>query len=209
MENRKLVLNMSVSLDGFVAGPDGEMDWAFRTSCAGAREWACHTLHEAGVHIMGSHSYCRMAAFWPYAETPMAAPMNGKPKIVFSNTGLQDLSAAFAEAKQSDDEGKRLAPAAAVLQSWAEPGLASGNLMAEILRLKAQPGNFILAHGGARFARSLAETGQIDEYRLAIHPVVLGKGLPLFAGLRRPVQLRLISMEAFDSGAAGAIYRPA
>jgi dihydrofolate reductase len=72
-----------------------------------------------------------------------------------------------------------------------------------------QPGNFILAHGGAGFARRLVASGLIDEYRLVIHPVVLGRGQPLFSGLRSPVDLRLISATAFGSGVVAAIYQPA
>jgi len=79
----------------------------------------------------------------------------------------------------------------------------------EVLRLKEQPGNFILAPGGARFAQSLVASGLIDEYRLVIHPVVLGQGQPLFSGLRSPVHLRLISATPFGSGVVAALYQPA
>jgi dihydrofolate reductase len=87
--------------------------------------------------------------------------------------------------------------------------VAGGDLAEEILRLKEQPGNFLLAHGGARFAQSLVASGLIDEYRLAIHPVVLGQGQPLFSGLRSPADLHLVSATTFSTGAVGAIYRPA
>jgi dihydrofolate reductase len=79
----------------------------------------------------------------------------------------------------------------------------------EVLRLKAQPGNFLLAHGGARFAQSLAASGLIDEYRLVIHPVILGQGQPLFSALRSPVDLRLVSTKAFGSGIVANVYQPA
>jgi dihydrofolate reductase len=99
-------------------------------------------------------------------------------------------------------------PTAAVLRSWAEPTVARGDLAEEVVRLKQQPGNFILAHGGAGFARSLVASGLIDEYRLVIHPVVLGRGQPLFSGLHRPVDLRLISATPFGSGVVAAVYHP-
>jgi len=66
-----------------------------------------------------------------------------------------------------------------------------------------------LAHGGARFARSLVTSGLIDEYRLAIHPVILGQGQPLFAGLSSPADLRLLSVTPFSSGAMAVVYQPA
>src|SRR5580698_354436 len=87
---RKLVLKMSVSLDGFVAGPNGEADWVFRTSGDDSTEWVASTLREAGAHMMGSRSYYDMAAFWPFSDTPFTAPMNDIPKIIFSRAGIKD-----------------------------------------------------------------------------------------------------------------------
>ena len=190
VRTRKLVLKMSVSLDGFVCGPNGEADWIFRSSGgADSTAWLLDTLRGAGVHIMGSRTYRDMAAFWPYSDLPIAAPMNAIPKLIFSRSGLE--------------------AAPATLQSWAEPEVARGELAQEILRLKQQPGNYILAHGGARFARSLVATGLVDEYRLAIHPAVLGQGQALFSGLRGPADLRLVSTTPFASGAVALVYRPA
>lgn len=211
---RKLVLKMSVSLDGFVAGPNGEADWIFRSSGGSdSTQWVLDTLGGAGVHIMGSRSYHVMAAFWPYSEMPIAAPMNDIPKVIFSRTGLRntqvDPTPALAEAKARNAARHGATPTAAVLRSWAEPTVAGGDLAEEILRLKEQPGSYILAHGGARFAQSLVASGLIDEYRLAIHPVVLGQGQPLFSALRSPVDLRLISAIPFASGAMAVVYQPA
>lgn len=213
---RKLVLKMSVSLDGFVCGPNGETDWIFRS--AGGEDstaWVLDTLRGAGVHIMGSRSYHDMAAFWPWSEMPLAPPMNDIPKLIFSRTGIKHgpladrTTTAFAEAKARHAQRHGTTPTAAVLESWTDPTVASGDLAEEILRLKAQPGNFILAHGGAHFAQSLAAAGLIDEYRLAIHPVALGRGQPLFSALRSPLDLHLVNMTPFASGTVAAIYRPA
>ena len=211
---RKLVLRMSISIDGFLAGPNGEVDWIFRTSGGDdSTEWVLNTLNEAGVHIMGSSSYYDMAAFWPYSDMPIASPMNEIPKVIFSRKGLADrtqadrMSTALAEAKARNAQRQGATPRAAVLQSWAEPTVARGDLAEEVLQLKKQPGKFILAHGGTQFAQSLVAAGLVDEYRLGIHPVVLGQGQPLFAGLRSPVDLRLVSATPFRSGAVGAIYQ--
>lgn len=210
---RKLVLKMSVSLDGFVSGPGGENDWVFRTSSADSRAWVVNTLREAGAHMMGSGSYYEMAAFWPFSDLPFASAMNDIPKIVFSRNGMDSakmdrVTRALADAKAGHEQ-PGVMPPAAVLQSWAEPTVARGDLAEEILRLKEQPGNFILAHGGARFAQSLVASGLIDEYRLVIHPVALGRGRPLFSGVSSPADLRLISATTFDSGAVAVVYRPA
>lgn len=213
---RKLVLKMSVSLDGFVCGPNGEADWIFRSSGGDdSTAWVLDTLRGAGVHIMGSRSYCDMAAFWPYSEMPIAPPMNDIPKVIFSRSGIKEgaqaerTTAAFAEAKARNAQRHGATPTAAVLKSWADPTVASGDLAEEIRRLKEQPGNYILAHGGASFAQSLVASGLVDEYQLGIHPVVLGQGKPLFSALHSPADLRLVSVTPFASGAMAVVYQPA
>jgi dihydrofolate reductase len=142
-----------------------------------------------------------MAAFWPYSDSPLAPAMNDIPKVNFSRSGIKDGTLV--------DRTPGVTPKAAVLQSWAEPTVARGDLAEEVLRLKEQPGNLILAQGGARFAQSLVASGLIDEYRMVAHPVVLGRGQPLFSGLRSPVDLRLISATPFSSGVVAAVYQPA
>jgi dihydrofolate reductase len=211
---RKLVLKMSVSLDGFVAGPKGEADWVFRTQGEDSTEMVVDTLRGAGVHIMGSRTYHVMAEFWPFSAMPFAPPMNDIPKVIFSRTGLkggthEEVTARAAADRKAIRAGEQagVTPTAAVLKSWAEPTVARGDLAEEILRLKQQPGKFILAHGGAQFARSLVATGLIDEYRLSIHPVVLGQGQPLFSGLGSAVDLRLVSWTSFSLGVVGAVYQ--
>ncbi|HEY0334087.1 MAG TPA: dihydrofolate reductase family protein [Stenotrophomonas sp.] len=206
---------MSMSLDGFVCGPNGEVDRLFRTmGDPVGREWVASTLREAGAHVMGSGAYYEMAAFWPYSDLPMAAPMNQVPKIVFSNTGLRRSGAAHptqapAEPAAESSVGMRGAqPAGEVLRSWSEPTVVSGDLAEQLLRLKQQPGGFLLAHGGARFARSLVATGLIDEYRLVVHPIALGAGQALFSGLASPVDLKLASTTSFASGVVAAVYHP-
>jgi dihydrofolate reductase len=213
---RKLVLKMSVSLDGFVAGPNDEVDWIFRTLGDDSMEWISNTHRESGAHAMGARTYYDMAAFWPFSNSPLAKAMNDIPKVIFSRKGIKDgtqldqTTKALADAR-ADDIGARqgVTPTAAVLQSWAEPTVARGDLAEEVLRLKEQPGNFILAHGGALFAQSLVGSGLIDEYRLVIHPVVLGQGRSLFSGLRSPVDLRLMSTTRFSTGVVAAVYQPA
>lgn len=202
---RKLVLKMSISLDGFVAGPNGETDWMFRTRGDDSREWVCDTIRNAGVHVMGSGAYYAMAGFWPYSDSPLAAAMNEISKVIFSRSGIKDAT----QANANTDRSGGVVPTAAVLKSWVEPTVARGDLTEEILRLKEQPGNYILAQGGVRFAQSLAASGLIDEYRMVIHPIALGQGQPLFSAVHSPVDLRLISATPFSSGVVAAVYHPA
>jgi dihydrofolate reductase len=183
---RKLILKMSMSLDGFVAGPNGEADWMFRSQSDDSTDWIVETLWQAGLHAMGSRTYHDMAAYWPTSMTPFAAPMNDIPKVVFTR------QKSFEPSSGAD--------------SWASARIANGSLAEEVRRLKQEPGKDILAHGGAGFARSLTQLGLIDEYRLLIHPVAIGTGLSLFSDLPRPIDLKLVSTSLFQSGVVGHVY---
>ena len=90
---RRLILKMSVSIDGFVAGPNGEVDWMFRSRDEGGMRWVDETLRQAGLHVMGSRTYYDMAAFWPTANHPLAEAMNVIPKAVFTRQPSLDLLA--------------------------------------------------------------------------------------------------------------------
>ncbi|HJR21438.1 MAG TPA: dihydrofolate reductase family protein [Dongiaceae bacterium] len=207
---RKLILRMNLSLDGFVGGPNGEIDWIFKSFDTSASSHAVATLWQAGVHIMGSRTFRDMAAYWPNSTDPIAAPMNAIPKVVFTRKGLEQASTtrALADAPplRTDESG---AATPSNLESWTNPGVARGELAAEIARLKQEPGKPILAHGGASFARSLVRERLPDEYWLLIYPVALGRGLSPFAELGKPLDLTLVNKTAFDGGVVEHVYRPA
>jgi dihydrofolate reductase len=179
---RRLVLRMSMSLDGFVGGPKGELDWIFRNADEESIAFGVAQLWEAGVHAMGHVTYRDMAAHWPTSTEPWAPPMNEIPKVVFSKT-------------------LKGAP-------WGPTQILSGDLSEEVARLKAEPGKDILAHGGARFAQALTRLGLVDEYWLLVHPVALGAGLPMFKDLPKRADLKLVRVKAFPSGAIAKTYRP-
>ena len=81
------MLKMSMTLDGYVGGPAGEIDWIMRTLDAGATSWIEETLWQAGAHLMGRRTYTDMVSYWPTSNERLAAPMNAIPKIVFSRSG--------------------------------------------------------------------------------------------------------------------------
>lgn len=174
----RLVLKMSVSLDGFVAPPDGSTGWEAVGRSPDGASWVLDTVSNAGAHLVGSVTYARWAAFWPSAAGPFAEPMNDIPKFVFSNS------------LESAD--------------WDGTTIVSGDLTDAVTRLKQESsGGYLLAQGGVRFARSLVATGLIDEYRLVVLPVVLGAGEPLFTA---PLAIEPISTTAFSSGAVGHVF---
>jgi dihydrofolate reductase len=204
---RKLILKMSMTLDGFVGGANGQIDWLFKTTDDEAKKWIADTLGQAGVHIMGSRTYADMAKYWPSSTDILAAPMNRIPKVVFSRSKAPNLSAtttALEDANRAEPGDHARAAA-----SWSQPRIASGDLAEEIARLKNGPGGDIFAHGGAGFARSLVAAGLIDEYQLLVHPVALGRGLAIFSELQQPLQLRLVDTKRFPGGAVAHVMRPA
>jgi dihydrofolate reductase len=179
---RRVVLQMGVTLDGYVAGPGGGLDWGLPEENPDVRAWKVAALHQTGTHIMGRVTYEQMAAYWPAATGDYAAFMNKLPKVVFSKT----------------------LPAA----EWAGSRIARGDLTAEIAALKSEPGGDIMAHGGAAFVQSLSRLGLIDAYHLVIHPVALGNGLPLFKDLARPLRLDLTEAKTFPDGTVIHVYQP-
>jgi dihydrofolate reductase len=173
-----LVLKMSISLDGFVAPRDGSGEWSTAGRSDDARDWNVETVSNASVHLMGAATYAGWATYWPTAPGPFAQPMNEIPKVVFSNT----LTSA----------------------DWAGTTIAAGDLTEAVTRLKQEhPDGYLLAHGGTRFARSLVEAGLIDEYRLVVHPAVLGDGERLFT---TPLTVEPISTSAFSRGGVAHVF---
>ena len=178
---RKVVLKIHVSLDGFIRAEGADpIGWVFRTYDDALKAWEVDLLWQAGIHVMGRALYEEMAAYWPGSSEPWAPPMNEIPKVVFSRT-LRD------------------AP-------WRETRIAGGDPGEEIARLTREPGRDILVHGGAAFVQSLARLRLIDEYRMLVHPVVLGSGLALF---KDAMDLTLVDTRAFPRGTVLMTYRPA
>lgn len=202
--SRELVLNMSVSLDGFVAGPNGETDWIFRNSTEESRAWAVERLGRASLHAMGRASYQAMADFWPTSANPFAEPMNRIPKAVFSRTGVVDAPS-MDKTTAAVDAGT---VEQSVLDSWQHPTVGGVDLVADIQRLKQGGGGPINALGGAGFASSLLVANLVDLIQLSVHPVVLGRGIPIFAELQCPLHLKLEDLNRFASGIVVKSYRP-
>lgn len=198
--SKELILSMSVSVDGFVSGPNGETDWIFRNSSEASAQWAADRLGQASLVIMGNRSYQVMADYWPTATGPFARPMNEIPKAVFSRSGT-----ILPPSMEKSTAAPTVDPT--VLHGWRHPIVGGADLIADIGRLKAQDGKPIVALGGASFASSLIAAHLVDVFRLIVHPVVLGRGLPIFAGLETPVDLKLEELKQFDTGVVVKTYR--
>ena len=180
---RKVIVAMSMSLDGFVAPVKGAPDHRRLPEDPALKRIKLDWLRQIGAHAMGRVTYEEMAAHWPVSTDAYAAPMNDLPKVVFSKT------------LESAD--------------WSESRVARGDIAEEISAMKRESGGDIVAWGGASFVQALSRGGLVDEYRLVINPVALGNGLPLFKDLSAPIDLRLIEARTFETGAALHVYQPA
>lgn len=178
---RNVVLIMTASIDGYVAGPEGNAVGAMAEP-AELKRWKLDRILRAGTHIMGRVTYEGMASFWPTSKDPYAEPMNDIPKVVFS---------------KSIEKAE-----------WPDSRIARGDLVDEITKLRKEPGGEIIAWGGARFAQALARADLTDEYVIITAPVVHGAGKPLFLDLTKSYQFEVLGSVQFGNGAALNLYRP-
>jgi dihydrofolate reductase len=181
---KKIILQLSISLDGYIEGPQQEIDWHRVDDEFNA--YAAAMLRQTDVLIMGRKTYELMAGYWPTAtdnDPDVTALMNQTPKLVFSRHLSQ--------------------------VTWENSRLASGGIAEEIARLKQQPGDGLIAVGGSSLAASCLDLGLIDELRLILTPVLIGGGLTLLDGITRRHPLTLLSTRNFRSGSLVLTYAPA
>jgi dihydrofolate reductase len=181
---RKLIYSMTVSLDGYIAGPDGAIDWTVPDE----QLFLLHTqqIQETGVHLCGRRLYETMVYWETAEESPLLAEQvkfaqiwKALPKVVFSTT-LQSVVGSTRLARDGVGE--------------------------EVSRLKEQPGKDI-AVGGAGLARACMRLELIDEWRLFVSPVLLGGGTPYFPPLEKQTNLELVETRTFGSRVVYLRYR--
>ena len=192
---RKLIVRMSVTLNGFVGGPKGENDWIFAHNSADQEAWHLEHMRDTGLHLMGRRTFHDMKAHWPTSKESYAAPMNAIPKAYFSR---------HADAVKEKEGG-----GAGDMASWNAARRITGDLVTELQKLKAEDGKAIVAWGGTGFVRSLVTTGLVDEYQFIVFPGALPAGMEIFSALQEPLTLRLVGLERFDSGVVAHSYVPA
>ncbi len=185
---RSVTYSMGVSLDGYIVGPDGGFDWTAPHPDV-FRFWI-DEIREVGVHLLGRRLYETML-YWETAdenpslddaELEWAALWKPLPKVVFSTT----LSAVQGNAR-----------------------LASGGVATEIERWRAEPGEGEIAIGGATLAAEAAALDLIDEYRVIVHPVLVGGGISFFSQRERRVDLELVETRTFGARFVYLRYRVA
>jgi dihydrofolate reductase len=182
---RKVIYSLGVSLDGFIAGPDGEIDWS-------APDEERHRFHneqtrELGAHFCGRRLYEEMV----YWETADQNPSASEPELEFARIWQELPKIVFSKTLEKVEGNTRL---------------ASGGVAEEVAALKEQPGKD-LAVGGAGLAATFIKLGLIDEYRLFVNPVVLGAGTRYFPPLEERIDLELVETRTFSSRVVYVRYR--
>ena len=186
---RKVILNMMVSLDGFMEGPDKELDWHVVDD--EFNEYGISVLNAVDTILFGRVTYQFFENYWPAAakdpgtskiDLEIAEKINNINKIVFSTT-LKDVE-------------------------WENSKLLKNVIPDEINKLKQESGKDMVIFGGAGIAQSFINLNLIDEYRIIVNPVVLGKGKTLFENINKKFKLKLMKTKVFNSGVVILYYQP-
>jgi dihydrofolate reductase len=187
---RRIVASHWLTLDGFIAGPKGEMDFVGRYFDEAMGEYESGLVRGGDTLLLGRVTYDSFAGSWPtvpdrpgvsQAEREYALMLNAMRKVVVSGSLTEP--------------------------SWEHTDVLTDVRREEIEQLKAEPGADILVYGSASVVRQLTDLGLIDEYHLLLHPVALGAGTPLFGGAGAPAYLDLESATPHPSGVVKLVYR--
>jgi len=171
----KIIVSNYVTIDGFFAGPNGEIDWFVWDE--ETAEYSKELLGSIGTILFGRVTYELMASYWPTATTEdpvITEYMNNSPKIVFSHT-----------LEKAD---------------WKNTRLVKEINQEQILSMKKQPGKDMVIYGSGSLVSIFTQSGLIDDYRIFVNPVVLGSGKPLFKGLNERLKLKLLGTKTFHCG---------
>jgi dihydrofolate reductase len=182
---RKLKLQMQATVDGYVAGPGGQLDWMTFDMDPGLLAFINHLTDTSDTILLGRKMTEGFVKYWEHAVTEEDSPeyefarkMVDMPKVVFSKT-----------VKRIEGRNVRV---------------ENGDLVEAVKQLKGAPGKDIVVYGGASFVSSLIENGLIDEMNFFVNPVAIGSGLRVFKGR---VPLKLAASTAYSSGIVVNTYQ--
>lgn len=188
----KAIVLMHVSLDGFTTTADGGLEWTFRGMNEDVATAAHALLSDVDVALYGRQTYQGMYAYWP---TVPANPESRPDQIAHAHWVEQISKVVFSTTLSHVD--------------WNHSRLVKDHIAEEINELKQRPGQNLMVFGSPRLVHSLMHLGLIDEYRLFLHPVVVGDGVPLFKDINEVKNLNLVESKIFDNGVVHLCYRPA
>ncbi|MDB5157260.1 MAG: dihydrofolate reductase [Mucilaginibacter sp.] len=177
---RRIIISMNITVDGFMAGPDGELDWHLQNWTNDMSQVLAEQLNKADTILLGRNTYSAMASYWPAVSTAFslsrddlayAEMMNSYRKVVCSTT-LNDLP-------------------------WANSQVIKKNIHREIVKLKQQPGKDIIVYGSYKLVQYLIKHNLADQYLLWLYPISIGRGIALF---KNKQTLKLLQSNPLSSG---------
>ncbi|AEW03424.1 deaminase [Niastella koreensis] len=186
---RKVIVSMNVTLDGFMAGPDCGLDWHFKSWNEEMARATAEQLSRADTILLGGITYRGMAQYWnsnpvnlirPREDLDFASMLNSYPKVVFSKS--------------------------MTTVSWNNARLAKREIEEEVVELKHRDGKDMIVYGSGKIVATLTKLGLVDEFRMWVHPVVIGCGKPVFKELVEMLDLQLVKTEIFSSGVVILCY---
>lgn len=177
---RSIILDLAVTLDGFIEGPKGEVDWCVMDPDMGFIDF----LNHIDTILYGRNSYDLWGQYIPNnedsdTEKELWNIVHSKEKYVFSRT------------QQATDK---------------KANFINDNILEEVNKLKIQPGRDIWLYGGSSLITTFINLGLVDEFRLSVHPVILGEGKPLFIDIKERLNLSLVDTKRFSSGVVQLCY---
>ncbi len=186
---RKLKLQVQMSVDGFVAGQGGQLDWMTWKWDEALKNYVQELTDSVDSILLGRKLAEGFIPHW--------AEVASNPKNPFHDSGKQFVGLYKIVFTQTLEKSE-----------WDNTDLAKGNLTDEVKRLKQQDGKDMIVYGGSTFVASLIKEKLIDEFHLFVNPMALGSGLPIFQHLKSYQKLKLVNSIAFDCGIVLLHYEP-
>jgi dihydrofolate reductase len=203
---RKIIISEMVSLDGFFAGPSGEFDWPLADQ--EFEEFALEQLNEMDAIFFGRVTYDFMAAYWPSVATSPNGVLKTNDQIEFA------VPASQSEVHSQIAHKMNTLPKIVFSKTLHEANWNNSKLVEkvdpeQIKKMKQeQSGKNMVVFGSGDLVATLENFSLIDEYRLFVNPILLGKGKPLFKNKNDRRRLELVGSRMFKSGVVGLFYRP-
>jgi dihydrofolate reductase len=191
---RKLKLQVQISIDGFIAGSNGEMDWMVWNWDDKLKNYVFEITESVDTIILGRKMTDGFISYWSDMMTKPDDPSSIDRSHVFAKKMLEIPKVVFTKTLK--------------ISKWANTVLATGDLTSEIMKLKSESGKDIIVYGGATFDSSLIEAGLIDEFHLFVNPVAIGSGMAIFKDLKETQKFTMIKSTPFDSGIVELNFEP-
>jgi dihydrofolate reductase len=185
---RKVIAFLHVSLDGFAAGPNGELDWAIVDS--EIEPYVDNLIKTVDTALYGRVTYHMMESYWP---TVPANPSSTKHDIDHAHWVENVSKIVFSKTLEKVE--------------WNNTRLVKDNIAEEISKLKQQSGGDMMIFGSPGIVHLLTQHGLIDEYQINVNPLLLGSGIPLLKGIKDKISLKLLEVKPFRSGVVGLRYQ--